>query len=175
MDSELAHDLAIETLTRQFAAEMAQRTQAVLSRAEAEIHRLQEALQLESQLRQQAEQQLRQRTEQLQSLEEALQGERQARAQAEGEVAAIHAAIAAQLECCEQDQASQEAAEAERLRQLEVLRQELSRERQRRQLLEGRIETLRLAVADLFNLDAALPLPAGLESHAPGPAVVIHA
>jgi hypothetical protein len=165
MDVAQSPDLAIEALTRQFTAELTQRTNELLDQAHAETARLQEDLQDERQRREQSESQLGQRVEQLQRLEDELLQERNARQRAEAEVATIHAAIAAQLEIAESEQAALDQAEAQRQVELACLRQELTEERLRRDLLQHRVETVRRAAADLFGLDQPNGWPAGPASH----------
>ena len=63
------------------------------------------------------------------------------------------AAIAAQLEIAEAEQAALEDAEAQRQAELARLRQELTEERLRRDLLQHRVETVRKAAADLFGFE----------------------
>lgn len=176
MDRELSADLSIDALTRQFTAEIAHRTQAVLDRAQAEIAGLRAELQQEREQRQQSEALLRERDEQLQRALQELQVIAEARRSAEQEVADIHAAIAAQLEIAEAEHtAAAEAAaqaEAQRLRELDRLREELTQERLRRDLLQRRVEALRRAAADLFAVElpltpvAASPAETGI-AHAP--------
>jgi chromosome segregation ATPase len=153
MDVAQSPDLAIEALTRQFTAQLTQRTNDLLGEAQSEISRLHEELQQERQRREQSESLLGQRVEQLQRLEDDLVHEREARQRAESEVATIHAAIAAQLEIAEAEQAAIEEAEAQRQAELASLRQELTEERLRRDLLQHRVETVRRAAADLFGFD----------------------
>jgi chromosome segregation ATPase len=153
MDVAQSPDLVIEALTRQFSAALTQRTNDLLGQAQAEASRLQEELLQERQRREQSESLLGQRVEQLQRLEDELLHEREARQRAEAEVATIHAAIAAQLDIAEAEQAALEEAEAQRQAELASLRQELTEERLRRDLLQHRVETVRRAAADLFGFD----------------------
>jgi hypothetical protein len=153
MDVAQSPDLAIEALTRQFTAELTQRANDLLGQAQAETSRLQDELLQERQRREQSESLLGQRVEQLQRLEDELLHEREARQRAEAEVATIHAAIAAQLDIAEAEQAALEEAEAQRQAELASLRQELTEERLRRDLLQHRVETVRRAAADLFGFD----------------------
>lgn len=150
-------DLSIQELTQQFAAELAQRSRQQLDRAEAENDRLRADLAAEQQRRQDLQAQLSEALERLMRLEQELHREREARQRSEQEVAAIHAAIAQQLECAEQEQAAVQAAEAERERQqrehLATLRLELTQERLRREALQQRVQALRSAAADLFSID----------------------
>lgn len=157
MDLELSEDLSIDALTRQFTAELAQRTQTLLGRAHDEVARLRAELHEERQRREQAEGQLRERDGRLQELEALCQREQEARLSAEQEVATIHEAIAAQLAIAEVEARQEQEAEEQRRRELELLREELSRERLRHDLLRQRLESLRRAATDLFAADLCLP------------------
>jgi hypothetical protein len=152
-------DLSIQELTQRFAAELVQRSRQQLDRAEAENDRLQADLAHEQQRGYELQARLAEALERLMQLEQELDREREARQRSDHEVAAIHAAIAHQLESAEQEQAALEAAEAERQRQhrehLETLRLQLTQERLRREALQQRVEALRSAAADLFSIDLA--------------------
>jgi chromosome segregation ATPase len=151
--------LSIQELTERFAAELAQRSRHQLDRAEAENDRLQADLAREQHRGDELQARLTEAEARLMQLEQELHREREARQCSDHEVAAIHAAIAHQLENAEQEQAALEAAEAERQRQhrehLETLRLQLTQERLRREALQQRVEALRSAAADLFSIDLA--------------------
>lgn len=169
MDTDF--ESAIAELSQRLAAELAQRTRALLDEANAEISHLREALALESQRRELAEAQLAEVRGSRDALRLELQQERHARQQADQELDLIAAAIDAQLAVAEQqtsqEAAARQAAEAERERrwhdQLASVRVELTQERLIREQLQKRIEALRVAAADLFGSDlpvaAAAPLP----------------
>jgi len=152
-------DLSIQELTQRFAAELVQRSRQQLDRAEVENDRLQADLAREQQRGAELQARLTEALERLMQLEQELDREREARQRSDHVVAAIHTAIAHQLEIAEQEQASLEAAEAERQRQhreqLETLRLQLTQERLRREALQQRVEALRSAAADLFSIDLA--------------------
>jgi len=168
MDTDL--ESAIIELSQRLAAELAQRTRALLDEANAEISHLHEALALASQRRELADAQLAELRGSRDTLSLELQQERHARQQAEQELDLIAAAIDAQLAVAEQqtsqEAAARQAAEAERERrwhdQLASVRVELTQERLIREQLQKRIEALRVAAADLFGSDlaaAAAPPP----------------
>jgi hypothetical protein len=152
-------DLSIEELTQRFAAELVQRSRRQLDQVQAESVRLQADLASEQQRGDELQARLTEALERLMQLEQELDREREARQRSDHEVAAIHAAIAHQLESAEREQAALEAAEADRERQhreqLETLRLQLTQERLRREALQQRVEALRSAAADLFSIDLA--------------------
>lgn len=153
MDLELSSDLSIDALTQQFTAELAHRTQAAIGRAHGEVARLEEELRQEREARAQAEARVAERDGRILELEAALERQQEARLQAEQELAGVHRAIADQLEIAEQEQALLDREEQRRRAEVEELRRQLAEEALRRDLLQRRVETLRRAAADLFELD----------------------
>lgn len=165
-------EASILDLSHQLAERLAQQTRELLAEAQAEISRLQLALQEQTSRREQAEEELQSLQRQLAAMACSLEGERQARQQAQEELGAVHDAILSQLEQAEAEHGRQLELEAERERQwhqqLERQRQAWLEEKGQRELLEQRIHRFRMAAGELLALDlapaAAVPLESRLEA-----------
>lgn len=163
----------VEQSVQDLSAAIAEQLQAqlltLLHDSQATIEQLRGELESERQRREAAEAQLIALQHQQEAMEQELIQARATSAAAADEIAGIHAAIAAQLEHAEAEHQAQQAAEAAREQhwreQLEALQAAFQQERFWRELLQGRVEALRRAAADLFSMDGPslppIPISAG--------------